>query len=174
VSYPGANSTGLWGINDGGVMVGAEYSGANPQASEDLAVGFNLLKVPNSTTSVADGINNLGVIVGQYKDANQAQHGFVDNAGLFMTLDYPGAASTIAQSISDHGTIVGSYTEANANRFGFVYQNGSFSQLLCPGAVTSLADGINLRTDTILGGCTDSSGNFTPFLYGGAVNVSDV
>lgn len=59
------------------------------------------------------GVNDNGVIIGTYIDANEAVHGFMVSAsGAITTLNAPGGQDgigTIPTSINDNGMIVGSF-----------------------------------------------------------------
>jgi probable HAF family extracellular repeat protein len=103
---PGGTVTRAYGINDSGQVVGAYTDAAGngygfllengtyttldfvPSGINELGqiVGGNLLfdhgnyttlDVPGSTWTEANGINNLGQIVGYYRDANGGAHGFL-------------------------------------------------------------------------------------------------
>ena len=96
------------------------------------------------------GISPTGDIVGVYKDAVGAQHGFLLSRGEFTTIDVPGAVATVARGISPTGDIVGQYTApvssapSNSPAYcpaagstacikGFLYSQGAFSTILFPG-----------------------------------------
>lgn len=106
----------------------------------------------------AQGINPAGQIVGGYRDAVGAQHGFVLSGGQFMPMDVPGAIAgaagilpTTAKGISPSGDIVGDYATPLNNSVpmdspaycpatgsvacikGFLYSGGKFSTVLFPG-----------------------------------------
>ena len=92
----------------------------------------------------AQGINPAGAIVGTYKDAANAQHGFLLENGQFTSIDFPGAVMTVAKGISPGGVIVGDYTAAVGSSpsctapgpqciKGFVWSEGSYETVLFPG-----------------------------------------
>lgn len=112
--------------------------------------------IARSTT--AQGINPAGEIVGGYRDAVGAQHGFVLSGGQFTSIEVPGAIAgaagilpTTARGISPSGDIVGNYTTplngsapvdspaycpatgSVACIKGFLYSHGKFSTVLFPG-----------------------------------------
>src|SRR5579859_1537923 len=112
--------------------------------------------IARSTT--AQGINPAGDVVGGYRDAVGAQHGFVLSGGRFMSIDVPGSIAgaagvlpTTARGISPSGDIVGNYvtpmnssvppdspaycpaTGSVACIKGFHYSGGAFSTVLFPG-----------------------------------------
>ena len=73
---------------------------------------FTSVDVPflGASNTVLTGINRRGQIVGIYQD-NGGVHGFVNNAGIFTTIDVPGAFETVALGINRHGEIVGWYSD---------------------------------------------------------------
>ena len=79
-----------------------------------LAVPVTTLDVPGSLSSstTADGINDLGQIVGYYQDAARNGHGFLYDQGNYTPLDVPGAYITYATGINASGQIVGYYGDA--------------------------------------------------------------
>ena len=61
------------------------------------------------------------MIVGFFTDASNKQHGFIDNGGVFTTIDNPlGVNGTSLNGINDAGEVVGYYTDANNVTHGFV------------------------------------------------------
>jgi beta-lactam-binding protein with PASTA domain len=97
------------------------------------------IDVPNSTITVAYGINNSGTIVGNY-NSNQT-NSFLLNGCNFTTFSMPGEI-TMATAINNSGQIVGTYGYGDAER-GFLLSGGSYSTISPPGAITSFATGIN-------------------------------
>ena len=112
--------------------------------------------IARSTT--AQGINPAGEVVGGYRDAVGAQHGFMLSSGQFTPIEVPGAIAgtagvlpTTARGISPSGDIVGNYvtplnssvppgspaycpaTGSAACIKGFHYSGGTFSTVLFPG-----------------------------------------
>jgi hypothetical protein len=71
----------------------------NGQAQVGDFVSFD---VPGASFTYAIDVNNSGVVVGRYADAN-GTHGFVLNQGVFTSIDFPGAVLTVAHGINDLG-----------------------------------------------------------------------
>ena len=86
-----------------------------------------------STSTQALGINNLGEIVGDYLDAGGVMHGFLDDAGVFSTIDPSGSTGTTANGINDKGQIVGFYA-LGGNTVGFLAQAPEPTTLLVLGS----------------------------------------
>jgi hypothetical protein len=60
------------------------------------------------------------VVVGEYVDASEEFHGFVEVRGAFTPVEDPaGTAGTNVAGISNLGVIVGFYVDSNGNFHGF-------------------------------------------------------
>jgi uncharacterized membrane protein len=70
---------------------------------------FTTFDVPGSITTVADGINTAGQIVGRFRDAGL--HGFLTDGATFTTIDVPGAQSTQPREINNNGQIMGTFSD---------------------------------------------------------------
>ena len=60
----------------------------------------------------AFGINDAGLIVGQFFDVNTRRHGFLLSGGSFMTLDDPlgtSGSGSVTNGINDAGQVVGTF-----------------------------------------------------------------
>jgi len=101
---------------------------------------YEVLDVPGSSWTDAQGLNDLGQIVGTYGDASDATHGFLASAGSFTTLDHPGALDTELLAIDNTGLVIG----AGSAPLGapFMHAGGNFAPLPFPG-FGGRYDGIN-------------------------------
>jgi hypothetical protein len=86
------------------------------------------------------GINNLGVVTGLYADSSGNNHGLVDVAGRFTTVNFPGAGSgdqegTVLFGLNDLGVIIGGYFDTKGLCHGYIYVAGKFIPVNVPGAV---------------------------------------
>src|SRR6185437_3470649 len=90
-----------------------------------------------------NGVNGAGLIVGSYTDAGGVEHGFLDNGGVYTSIDYPGSVDTQAIGINDAGLIVGSYVDSSLMTHGLVDKGGSLSTKDYPGASGTCACGVN-------------------------------
>jgi uncharacterized membrane protein len=116
----------------GGEMAGAAIAGP-------VSYDFTSISVPGSLYTVANGINNVGDVVGGYPDYMHRIHGFLlDTTGHLQTIDVPGAYSTTPQAINNSGEIVGSYSDAQGTH-GFLDKNGVFTTIDPPGSINSIA-----------------------------------
>jgi uncharacterized membrane protein len=67
---------------------------------------FQTINAPGAVSTIAEGINNLGEIVGTFYDGEH-YHGFVDLQGKFDIVNAPGATDTFVHGVNDFGQIVG-------------------------------------------------------------------
>jgi uncharacterized membrane protein len=129
------------GINAGGVIVG----GIDVGVVNGVGTTHSFLRTADGTytvfdppqsgahTSFAEGINDDGVIVGEYRDANLVRHGYLRQAnGTFTSFDEPDAAQlplsstnlgTTPRSINADGAVAGLYTDTNGVRHAFIGVN---------------------------------------------------
>jgi uncharacterized membrane protein len=85
----------------------------------------------------ATGINNAGVTVGGF-----AEHGYLDEHGVFTQLDVPGASFTLPRGINNHGVIAGVYCVAEVCH-GFTLDHGHLMTVDVPGATLTDIYGLN-------------------------------
>jgi len=109
--------------------------------------------------TLADGINNIGQVVGHFQDAGSVFHGFLKNGDRFTTIDLPAALSTYALDINDSGEIDGFYFDTTGTPHGFVRgRDGQFTTFDVPGAVETILYGNDDRGD-LSGLYVDQAGN---------------
>jgi probable HAF family extracellular repeat protein len=92
-----------------------------------LDQGSYTIDPPGSVHTEADGLNDLGQIVGRFND-NTGGHGFLLDNGTYTTLDVWG------QGINASSQIVG---------IGGLLDNGNYTPLNVPGFTYTWANGIN-------------------------------
>ncbi len=111
--------------------------------------------------------------VGYYIDSSGKNHGFVDNNGVFSTVDDPlGANGSMCVAINSAGWIVGSYVDGSGTSHGFLESGGTFSTIDDPlGAKGTTIFGIN-DFGQIVGTYTDSSGTSHGFVDNNGVFTS--
>lgn len=110
---------------------------------------YTVIDVPGASTTVANGINDLGHIVGTFSDGTGA-HGFVYNGASFLVVDVPGASWTAAWGINDTGDVVGTFDDTKG-RHGFLRSGATFTTIDHPGAAATWAWDIN-NLGQIVGG----------------------
>src|SRR5215471_1100622 len=118
------------------VAVSGIFAAALP--AHAVAYTFTTVDVPGATSTIANGINDAGQIVGGFSDSTGG-HGFLYTGGSFTTLpggfDYHG--------INDAGQIVGS-TFVQQTRVGFVLDtDGTITTFSVPNFGRTFAFGIN-------------------------------
>jgi hypothetical protein len=134
-------------------------------------------------------VNDLGVVTGNYYDANGFSHGFLrEPDGKFTTFDPPGVggSGTSPIAVNLEGAIVGYYTDSNYLYHAFLRSpDGTIKTWSAPDACTDAPQGCigtgatNINAfGIIVGGYTDNSGNFVHHSYvrgrDGGLNVFDV
>jgi uncharacterized membrane protein len=180
-----SEETSARGINDANDVVGDFATPADLNAGIEhgflLHNGkFSKIDYPDSFDTDANGINNLGTIVGTYAaKLTFVDHGYIRNKTGYHTLPDPPAGLTAPDfnAINDDGDIVGVVSTEGGNR-GFLLEEGVYSLLDCGGSFTE-ANGINKNED-IVGECFDSvlrksraflrhNGTYTIFDFPGVV-----
>ena len=82
ITFPGAQKTEAWGINDSGVIVGW-YAIGNSVLGFTLANGqYTSIAFPGAVYTLPFGINASGDIVGTYTIDYTTYHGFVASPAL--------------------------------------------------------------------------------------------
>jgi len=111
----GATTAG--GINNAGEVIVDTAAGTSMLYS---AGAFTSIDLYGAEETIATAVNNEDIIVGSYEDGSGLWHGFVDNAGIFSTVDDPlGVDGTMITGINDQNQIVGSYIGADGVANGF-------------------------------------------------------
>jgi len=114
-----------------------------------LTFKFKQVNFPGAAGTSAYGLNDAGVIVGQYYDSAGVFHGYVLDHGRGTTIDDPNGSNTLCADINASGVIVGEYTAPDGDNHGFRYENGKFKEI-APDNLSG-ADGIN-EQGLIVGG----------------------
>ena len=154
---------------------------------------FASIDVPNSTGTLATGINAGGQIVGIYYDASGNSHGFLLKGGAFFTVDVPGSLvgvsgtlQTEANGINNAGDIVGDYYAPPGApgapactvttppfspqcRRGFLDHKGEFSDVLVPGKAGSIPNAIS--PDGTIYGCDHDDDYFASMVGFGRIGL---
>ena len=130
--------------------------------------------IPGTNSTVATGINDVGQIVGYYRDGTTFDYrGFVYTAGTFSVLDFPGGSTSLS-GINNSGQIVGDSLSG-----GFLYSGGTITATSGPGGIALDPRGIN-NNGQIVGSFVDSTGghgfiqtgsSFIPLTFPGAITT---
>ena len=88
-----------------------------PQGFVKDGSNFTTLNVPGATYTIGSGINNHGVVAGNYLIAPHGHHGFLWFNGSFVTVDddLPASAGTEWIGVNDRGDVSGIYFDTTAN-----------------------------------------------------------
>jgi uncharacterized membrane protein len=179
---PGSTSSYLTGINRLGMAAGGYCTtpgGCNPEAGEhgyiyDFRTGkTRTIDFPmKGAATTAYGINDSGVIVGGYCPSavscpqgafNPTTDGFIDDQGVFTTLNFPGAPATSCFAINNVGAIVGFYIINLTGPHAFLYRDSKFTTIDFPGSGYTIATAINNLG--VVAGLFSSSTGVHGFVY---------
>jgi hypothetical protein len=118
-------------------------------------------KTPHMAGSVNQllGINDAGVAVGLYNDAQGNSHAYEVNqaTGVFTAIKIPGDVSTVATGINNNGDIVGFGTDASGVTTSWLLHAGHLTAYQFPGGSDTQAFGVNDH-DEIVGSYADATG----------------
>jgi len=153
INVPNDTFTELLGINNQDQIVGL-HGTTNQGFSLTLPNTFTPENFPGSVQTDVVGINNLGISTGFYVTSAGVTNGFIDNAGMFTTLDAPGTNFNQLLGINDVGQEAGYASQDPAGQvmqLAYVRQaNGSYKFLdnathtaVLPTNVNSQATDIN-------------------------------
>jgi hypothetical protein len=109
-------------VNKNGEVVGV----ANGEAFTLVGTTETSLMPFGSTSSIALGINDEGVVVGQYVQDSTHTPGFVDASGAFTSVT-PTMASVVTnlQGINNNGLAIGFYSEDGKTQHGFTFDTNT-------------------------------------------------
>ncbi len=155
IKVPGVEFLELISTNDLG-----HFAGNARGLDSEKMVGFTLIdgvyaayNVPNSRTFGIYGLNNAGLAVGFYQDADEVSHGVIIQHGELEEFDFPGAAETEIFGVSESGLLIGDIFDSDGVIHGFV-GNELFD---VPGAMTTYADDMN-ADGILVGSYVDADG----------------
>jgi uncharacterized membrane protein len=114
VSFPGAVSTGVSGVNRAGDIAGIyrDASSNHPHGFVRRDGKFTSIDYPGAESTAVNGISASGDVFGSYNlpDTPDVAHGFiVTKQGRFTSVNVPGHASTVVARLLADGTILGCY-----------------------------------------------------------------
>ncbi len=137
-----------------------------------LTFKFTKASVPGAIQTYPGGINNAGVMVGQYYDSAGHYHGYLLNGKKLTELDDPEGkpGTTGANGLNPNGAIsvVGYYTRSSDGiQAAFLYKNGKYTTIPAPKAYRGLNPLSINDSGTIVGVYNDSNGLARPFLLKG-------
>lgn len=147
--FAGAFNTRPRGINDYGSIVGSYDTAAGRQAFVRSGGSFSRLTVPFAGAdrfAFASAINNLGQVLGGYRDAAGLLHGFLVTEGEATAINFPGAVEILPTGINDLSQIVGVYVDNRNAVHSFFWTDGHFMTIDLPGAPTTILSRAHLTS----------------------------
>ena len=113
------------GINDNGDIVGFVFAPDNTVSFLLKGGHYTEFDFPNSTNTMALGVNLSDQIVGTYIDSQGNMHGFLLSSPLnhaqWKSIDDPnGIGTTTINGLNDKGQLVGFYVDSAGNTDGFL------------------------------------------------------
>ena len=146
------------GVNDLGDIVG-QFDRNGTGLGFLLRNGkLTIISFPGATRGTfPSGINNQGVIVGNYFTSDGGIHGFMWKNGAFTNLEFPEAMVTFPAKISNNGDVVGTYIDSAQFQHGFSFDKGRYSTIDRPGFADTRLTAVN-SFDNILGFAFTESG----------------
>lgn len=111
----------------------------------------------------ANGLNNVGQVVGSSQDTEGCEQAFVWQNGRMTGLGFlPEGSYSKAMDINDHGDITGQAQTSPSSHQAFIYSNGSMTPIGTLGGANSIGRAINNRgTITGSSGISNSTHNHT-------------
>jgi probable HAF family extracellular repeat protein len=134
----------------------------------------------SGTAVIGSGVNNAGVVVGEFDDSKGGRHGFYFSDGIVTELSCPGATHTVANGINRRGVIVGQCFDPANGWQAFLYDGGRFVKFKYPGSTATFATAINnqnvsvgnfINTAGHWRGWSNYNGQFSRVRYPGAVDT---
>jgi hypothetical protein len=168
-NFPGSVQTQVTGLNNEGITVGFWSSMNNASMMNDnhgfvdVAGHFRTADFPTGSPASPPvdqllGVNDAGVAVGFYTDANGNNHGYEYNifTNRYSTVSEAGTTSLTAAAINDRGDVAGIYTNGGTTDGFLKVRNQTFISLAVPGASSTMALGVN-NNDEVVGVFVPSS-----------------
>jgi hypothetical protein len=150
------NSVGMDATGDHAVSHGYTYDIATKTFSADI-------NDPNASLTnggtVAAAINNSDEIAGFFTDSSGVIHGFIDNGGVFSTVDPTGSTETQLLGLNDKG-IADGFAVIGGVQHGILFDSltDTFTILDPAGSTSTTLNGINDAGD-VVGFFVDAAGN---------------
>jgi len=116
-TVPGATfGASVGGLNDWDQISGYYVdSTGTPHGFVKDGSNYTTLTVPGAAYTIANGINNEGVVTGLYVNPDTSHHGFIWSKGQFITVDanVAGSIGTEWIGLNDLGDLAGIYFDAS-------------------------------------------------------------
>jgi hypothetical protein len=180
--FPGAEMSIVWDQNNNTAVGEGTFNSTSSAFGFTLSGGlYQTFTVPGSLPGAAvTSINAAGEMVGIYNNLSGNTAGFLDNGGVFTSINEP-TGSTTPIGINKSGEIVGGYTDTSNVQHGFSTKKGvTFNNFDFPGGTSTTAAGINtagkivglwIDASSITHGFTLAGGVFTSIDFPGAAST---
>jgi hypothetical protein len=141
------NTVGVDASGDHAVSHGYTYDIATKTFSANID-DPNASKTNGGT--IAAAINNSDEIAGFFTDSSGVQHGFIDNGGVFSTVDPAGATQTQLLGLNDKG-IADGFAVIGGVQHGILFNSltDTFTMLDPTGSTATTLNGINNAGDVV-------------------------
>jgi len=96
------------------------------------------IDVPGSLLTEAFGINDFGVISGEYQASDGTFSAFTDDNGVFASFSCPNSSSTLGRRLNNAGTVVGQCSDPG----GFIAQFSAATAVPEPSSIFLLGTGL--------------------------------
>jgi probable HAF family extracellular repeat protein len=159
INPPGSTGAFAVGINSGGMVVG-NFTTSTGVSGYKFANGtYTIINVPSANNFTrANGINDSGLIVGDFLGKDNFYHGFTLNKGKYTQFDVDkGVDSTSIFAVNNNGDFVGAAGSGGPNQ-GFVDIGGTVTEFYGADTDNTFVLGIN-DSDQSVGQYYDSSSN---------------
>jgi probable HAF family extracellular repeat protein len=166
ISYPRANDTFPYKINNAGIIVGSlDYRLNESPGFELVGSTYRQILPPGAVPDVfVTGIATSGEIVGTILKQSGGDN-FIFKQGTYAPLTIPNASGAFVFGMNPAGNaFVGFYTPSPGIGAGFLYQNKKLTTLQFPGSNVTYANGVNAAGE-VVGYFEDSSGNLHGFTW---------
>ena len=164
-STPGPGSIAFFGINNAkGPAVTVVGWCFDTNQETDVAFlysngTFTSIQPPSSISTIAQGLNDKGEVVGAFLDTRNVQHAFLFTGTQYITLDVPNHTVPNAWSINSNGRI--SIFALNTKSFydSFLSNGKTYTKINVKGAVNNFIHAIDDSGDRVYT-ITDSKGDY--------------
>jgi probable HAF family extracellular repeat protein len=135
----GSGTSAAEAINNSGGAAGVAtgVGGGNVAVESSGGGSFQLISVPNSTSSIGMSINDANQVAGYFVGTNGTTHGFYTSGGQATQIQsLAGGTFTMASGINNGGQVVGTGDIANGQSRAFIASGGG-----TPTAINPLGSG---------------------------------
>jgi len=159
------------------INASGQIAGSMPSGNTDVAFLWyqgtvSSLGTLGGASSLAEGINDFGDVVGFSTTAGGLQHAFLYSGGSMIDLGTLGGSVSLANSVNNAGQVVGwSSIKGGTNHHAFLYSGGKMADLGTLGGFYSTATGINTSGQIVGFSGVKGSSNVDAFLYSAGVMV---